>query len=260
MKKIVALLVLLTLVLSLPVMASDFTSGTIQVDGIISAGEWDAAAWVELPCPQENVSLTGRIKMMNDKDYIYLLAESVDDKVCDTATRNWNGDLSIDCLELWLTVDVEGAKSAASYDTANAVYFCLDHMGNYSWNGGDSRAKDGIQYDFSFDGNKTTVYEVAIPMMDCADGGTIAMQVSFNDTDDENGSRCGYLVLNDAISNWWDSPKNLSTYTLAEYAEPVIEVVETETVTTAPQTFDAGIVAAACAIVSVAGYALSKKR
>ncbi len=50
MKKIAVLFMLMALVLSLPVMASDFTCGTITVDGLISEGEWDAAEWVVLPC------------------------------------------------------------------------------------------------------------------------------------------------------------------------------------------------------------------
>jgi len=43
----------------------------------------------------------------------------------------------------------------------------------------------------------------------------------------------------------------------------VDEAVATETaeeIAAAPQTFDAGVIAAVCAVVSAAGYALSKKR
>ena len=43
----------------------------------------------------------------------------------------------------------------------------------------------------------------------------------------------------------------------------VDEAVPTETteeIAAAPQTFDAGVIAAVCAVVSAAGYALSKKR
>ena len=49
--------------------------------------------------------------------------------------------------------------------------------------------------------------------------------------------------------------------TAEEYVEPepetVAEVVEEAA---APQTFDAGVIAAVAAVVSAAGYALSKKR
>ncbi len=255
MKKVAILLALWALVLSLPVMASDFTSGTIKVDGIISDGEWDAAAWVELPCPKEDVSLTGRIKMMNDKDYIYLLAESVDNQIIDTIVQHWNGNLSLDCLEMWLATDPEGAKYVASYQADNVVHMSLDHLGNYCWDG-DSRFQDGLQYAAKFDGNKTTVYEMAIPMVDCEDGDTIGMQFAFNDTDSQSGTRCGYLVLSDAMDNWWVSPKNLVTYTLAEYVEPVTE----EDVTEVPETFDACILVAITAVVSAAGCVLSRKK
>jgi len=261
MKKTAVLFMLMALVLSLPVMASDFTCGTITVDGLISEGEWDAAEWVELPCPKDNVSLTGRIKLMNDKDYIYLLAESTDDLVCDTVTPNWNAEMSLDCLEFWMTVDVEGAKNAASYDNAaNSMAACLDHLGNFSWNGGDARAQAGIQYDCTFDGAKTTVYEVAIPIMDGVPGGTIGLNVSFNDTDDENASRCGYVVLSDAVNSWWSSPANLSSFTLADYIEPAIEAAEGENaVTTAPQTFDAVMLAACVLACSGTGLVISRK-
>ncbi|MBE6614909.1 MAG: hypothetical protein E7631_06360 [Ruminococcaceae bacterium] len=43
-------------------------------------------------------------------------------------------------------------------------------------------------------------------------------------------------------------------------AAPVVEVVEDVVVEDAPQTFDAGVIAAVAAIVSAAGYAISKKR
>ena len=91
--------------------------------------------------------------------------------------------------------------------------------------------------------------EVALPMNDLAAGKEFSFTLQVNNCLDDGaaaGSASGSQNADYAMK------------CVAEEVElPVEEVVEEPA---APQTFDAGIVAAVAAIVSAAGYALSKKR
>lgn len=104
------------------------------------------------------------------------------------------------------------------------------------------------------------VVELAIPVpasiAELKAGSEIAYCLQYND----------YIPADSAaIANGNQSFDGATTYVLSTTAAPVEEapvveeVVET-TVTQAPQTFDAGVIAVITAIVSAAGYALSKKR
>lgn len=241
MKKCFASLAMLAVLLALPVMASDSVYGSVTVDGKIGDGEWDNAAWQELSIVKDAPEASGRIKLMNDDNYLFLLVESTDPTVCDTVSANWNAEMSIDCIEFWFTDDIAAAADATAYGTGS-ITACLDHLGNFSWNGGDEGARDSMQTACSTNGN-TTIYEVAIPLMDGTSDIPFGLNVAINDTNDENGSRCGYVVLNE-VGQWWVSPANLGTYTLAEAPVPAAETVadeaaaEATAVTTAPQTMD----------------------
>lgn len=60
------------------------------------------------------------------------------------------------------------------------------------------------------------------------------------------------------VSNVLDIPAK--PVPAAETEAEVVDIAADTTTTAAPQTFDAGVIAAVCAVVSAAGYALSKKR
>lgn len=269
MKKFFAAVILLAVLLSLSVGAEDSVYGSVVVDGVISAGEWDNASWQELSVVKDAPTVTGRVKLMNDENYLYMLVESVDETVCNTVSPNWNAEMSIDCLEFWFAADLDASAGAESYGDGS-VSACLDHLGNFSWNGGDESTKDAILHAASYDGAKTTVYEIAIPLMNGVPGLTFGLNVAVNDTSDENGSRCGYVVLNE-VGQWWVSPANLGGYLLAEPAavEPEPET-EAETVAapaedaaqtiSAPQTADVFCLLTAAAACAVGACSFTRKK
>ncbi len=110
-----------------------------------------------------------------------------------------------------------------------------------------------------------TVFEEEIPDFFPEDDAVIGMSLVPIDNDaDGDYSQISWFKVADALGvqggydyGGWATLKLLP----APVVETEAEVVDTEAgAATAPQTFDAGVIAAVAAIVSAAGYAVSKKR
>ncbi len=107
---------------------------------------------------------------------------------------------------------------------------------------------DGYIYEVSFaleEFNSAAVLEA---------GTVVGFDVQVNSKCDESESRTSAYGWADTINIGWQDPSVFGNLTLM--AAPVVE----EVVETAPQTFDAGVIAAVAAVISAAGFAVSKKR
>ncbi len=194
--------------------------------------------------------------ILYDADYLYVFYKGTDDDMFDADDAFLNGDWAWtnDTLELTFGDGSTIANVLLNWTSA------IDMPGSASINN-----RDYIEAYGSNDGENFQI-EVAIPRdgiaIEMKDSGEIRHYTQINDRIAEDGSGTHAMSLtgqNDA---------GLQTYKLSTkeviYPEPETEaeVVETvtETVVAAPQTFDVVTTAAVAAVVSLAGFAISKKR
>ena len=255
MKKLASLLMagLLAITMIAPV-AADSTkvlNGTPVVDGqldeiYLQSAEQTLGApfyWWDFTAGEEDMS--AKAYFLWDADYLYVAVVVTDGDVIGISPdiyaenpANWQAEAA----ELWFD---EGAGKWKTHAEATGVEF---------------RA-EAVNAEPSFD-NADTLYaasltdtgyivEYAMPVLGLEAGGSICTTLQVNDMatyDAHPGT--GYA------SGSQDANIEL-TFDAEQVVLPVVEEVVEES---APQTFDAGIVAAVAAIVSAAGYALSKKR
>lgn len=113
-------------------------------------------------------------------------------------------------------------------------------------------------------------YEISIAMADFCSGfhfkeGTVlGFDIQINSKSDDAESRTSAYGWADTTNIGWQYPYVFGDLELAP--APVVEAeteaevaISPDTATTAPATFDAGVLAALAAIVSAAGFAISKK-
>ena len=180
-----------------------------------------------------------------DDNYLYVCTVNVDDTpVALTGEKTWQNDAA----ELWF-ID-EGLR--------HKIHAAAD--GNF-FLGGDG---DG-QNPYDFAGAKSVAnytdygwcIEVALPMNDLGAGKEFSFTLQVNNCLDDGaaaGSASGSQAGDYAMKCVAEEVVLPEPETEAEVVDVVVDAPA------APQTFDAGIVAAVAAIVSAAGYALSKKR
>ena len=173
-----------------------------------------------------------------DDNYLYVCTVNKDDTpmTLALAEKGWQNDAA----EMWFTDEGLLHKIHASADGNFFLGTDADGVTAYDFEGAKSAAS------FTADG---WCVEVALPLNDLAAGREFSYSLQVNN------------ILDDQGASGFASGSQKGDYGMKCVAEevelPVEEVVEEPT---APQTFDAGIVAAVAAIVSAAGYALSKKR
>ncbi|MBR4960115.1 MAG: hypothetical protein IKY52_04385 [Clostridia bacterium] len=172
-----------------------------------------------------------------DDNYLYVCTVNVDDTIVNlTGEKGWQNDAA----EMWF-ID-EGLR--------HKIHAAAD--GNF-FLGSDGDGKTA--YDFAGAKSVATYtddgwcVEVALPMNNLAAGKEFSYTLQVNncidgiDAGSASGSQKGDYALKCVAE---------------EVVLPVVEEVVEEAA--APQTFDMGVIAAAVAIVSAAGYAISKKR
>ena len=177
-----------------------------------------------------------------DDNYLYICTVNADDTpVALTGEKTWMNDAA----EMWFIDEGLHHKIHAAAD------------GNF-FLGGD---KDG-QTPYDFAGAKSVAnytddgwcIEVALPMNGLAAGKEFSYTLQVNNCLDDGaaaGSASGSQLADYGM-------KCVAEEVVLPEPETVAEAVEE--VVAAPQTFDAGVIAAVAAVVSAAGYALSKKR
>ena len=173
-----------------------------------------------------------------DDNYLYICTMNADDTpVALAGEKTWMNDAA----EMWF-ID-EGLKHKIHAAADGNLFLGSDGDGvtAYDFAGVKSVAN------YTDDG---WCIEVAIPMNNMAAGKEFSFTLQVNNCLD-----------NDAAAGSASGSQN-ADYAMKCVAEEVVLPVVEEVVeeVAAPQTFDAGIVAAVAAIVSAAGYALSKKR
>ncbi len=238
--------------------------------------------WISTVCGDQNgdgsqnaktAALDVKVAMSYDDENLYLCLQYVDpDGFNFTTAANpsfWDGDI----LQF-------GASDANETGSDNRLEIGI---GQYSdsgdkatmnwadWKGSGFMA-DVAQYadyfEVTFDGNNV-MYELCVPFKTFSDvAPTVGAQYKVCFTFGWSMENGGYNMwqLASGITGG-KSIENHATITLAE--APVVETeAETEapaadetvtTTATAPQTFDAGVIAAVAAVVSAAGYAVAKK-
>ncbi len=288
MKKLFSLLLASLCVVSLAVTAGAAATMNEQrnipmaataptIDGVISGDEWDNALTVKV-----------------NKDTTDAVSGTLD--TCPDATYYWMWDYS----GLYFFADVKDStapdtvhpRNNGSYNSGDGVQFCIypdvNGTGNaagdlYFWSlvvANDGNAEIGEHFVF---GTTSAGADVEDAVIACTKNGTNYTLEAFMPAVCWESSNKPIVVVEGttfAMSNvlmeqdgatqslmsdsaWFDGVTS-NKYTLTtdvaghvDAPEVVEDVVETPA---APQTFDMGVIAAVAAIVSAAGYAISKKR
>ena len=269
MKKILAsaLAVCMMAALSVAASAADYNASSalnneIVVDGVKDAAYVSAPAVMSVAEATEG-GATGDVYMAWDNDYLYVFADVTDEAV--TAAADVTSIWANDSIEVY--INLSGAEgnitdiNAAQY-TAGPSYT--------AWAGGGlhrDNNMDASTFAYTYTDTGYTM-EMAIAWGDeytPAEGASFPFCAGVNDdADADPATREFHNFTGAGQANAWsvaDATWDSLTLTAEEYVEPepetVAEVVEEAA---APQTFDAGVIAAVAAIVSAAGYAISKKR
>ncbi len=200
--------------------------------------------------------------LWNGADTLYVLFVVEDDKISLVGDSDWLRD----SIELFVQLDNEAEDSSAS-------------KVQLRWFADGTPNGNEIEYGFSQDGS-TLIFEVAYDVSEVVDGNYLGIDFQYNDDAEGNGERNVCLGWSDSV----DAASSdctvygqceLSDVTVASLIAAEKEAAEkaaaeaaaaaaaettaaTETVV-APKTFDAGVIAAAAAIISAAGFAVSKK-
>ena len=246
------------------------------IDGVISGDEWDNALTIAM-----------------NKDTCDAVAGTLD--TCPTATFYWMWDYE----GMYFFADVKDATDAGykngrnvgSYNNGDGIQFCIypdltasgSNVGDlYFWSlvvADDGNAEIGEHFVF---GTGSAGGDVEDAVVACTQNGTNYTIEAFMPAVCWESSNTPIVVVEGTTfamtnvimehdgatqsliidSSWFDA-NTANKYTLTTDVAGHVdapEVVEDVADTAAPQTFDMGVVAAVAAIVSAAGYAISKKR
>ncbi len=253
--------------------------GTPTIDGQWEEC-WDNAQYVDIADQTTDVdaslATTAKVWSLWDGEYIYFFAKVTDPEIFaeikDDPTATWNQDaigFMIDYAynrEEAVSYRDLGADSYAGYVNVGAVEGDFNKPEDPSIFGQPGYADDVESY-CVITGEGYDI-EIQLPLArykDYVAGDKLGFEICANGATTE-ATRDHQAVWKhrdggDGGASWQYSA-NMGTLILNEKpAETEAEVVEAAADTVAaPQTFDAGMIAAVAAIVSAAGYALSKKR
>ena len=270
MKKFVSVLLcsLLAVLCVAPAAASDYyataTNGTIVVDGKIDDAWATAEAFTANTLKdgtEENI--TTEWKAMWDDTTMYILAVVSGDKDHFTGSSQSWGDGVEAYFDVW-------NSDAEDYETDDGII-------QLGWNKADltNTAYMGTEAGVAAAPGKYAIactekadgyiYEISFNLVDFAkgyemkEGNVMGLEIQVNSKNAEGDGRTSAYGWADTDNTAWQYPYIMGDleFVPAPVVETVAEVVE-ETV--APQTFDAAVIAAVAAVVSAAGYVVSKKR
>ena len=293
MKKFISVALAAAMMLGMGIAASAHDAVTTAVfgtpefiDGEKDAG-WDYAESIQVAdFVESDYSDIGSEKSsavvwsMWDGTYVYFFAEVTDPNPNGTVKDDlWNQDALGFMLNYnYATVQGEDGTSyrglgADGYAGYTNIAPTFDEPETHSKEGDTVMELDGY-YDviesYVVETDKGWNVEVRMPLAaykTFQEGDKIGYEICLNMAGADENTRIGQSVwkyANEARGQEsWTDPYNFGTLILG--AAPVIEteaeVVEVvEDAAAAPQTFDAGVIAAVAAVVSLAGYAVSKKR
>jgi hypothetical protein len=269
MKKALSLIfaVVLAMTMSLTAFATvengKILNGTPVVDGVLDDIYTQSAHFV---CDMVAVYPWGNGDLANespanayflwDADYLYICIVGVDNTPFSDPEKSWMNDAA----EMWFSD--EGLKFKVHAAADGTFFLGTDGDAKVAWTAGFDASKSvAVQTDEGW------VVEVALPMNNLAAGKTFDFTLQVNNVYDSEKAN-GIAVGSQDPTNTFECVADQVTLPEAETEAPaeteaVVEEAVEETVVapveTAPQTFDAGIIAAVCAVVSAAGYAVAKK-
>ena len=265
MKKALSLVLAILLVMALSVAASagvvngKILNGTPVVDGELDDIYTQSAHYVldmNAVYPWGDGDLANESEanayFLWDADYLYVCIVGVDDTPFSDPDKGWQNDAA----ELWFLDEDLKFKVHAAAD--GNFFLGGDGDGAVAWEKGfDASKSAAVQNDDGW------VVEVALPMNDLGAGKTFAFALQVNnvyDSEKASGIAIGSQNPEETLECVADTVvvAEPETEAPAEEAE-VVDTAAAETTVEAPKTFDAGIIAAVAAIVSAAGYAVSKK-
>lgn len=256
-------------------------NGTWTPDGEWSDGEyaevehkntWMSAAVNDEANLDAAKNLDYKLGMSYDDQYIYGYVQFVDanghvDEYDDNAGSIWEAG----ALQINFTDVDESADQRLEYGIG--VSSVTGNKLNNTWADylGSGYVADDADWFFSDDGD-TLTYEFRTPISAFSDSvkGAEGEQIRFCLVMSWGNGNGDYIHTQLASGCTGDPGKNADNFAVITLGDQIVvetepEVVETvaeaaaETTTEAPKTFDAGIIAAVAAIVSAAGYAISKK-
>ncbi len=262
MKKALSLVLAILLVMALAVAASagvvngEILNGTPVVDGELDDIYTQSAHFVldmNAVYPWGSGDLANESEanayFLWDADYLYVCITGVDDSPFSDPDKGWQNDAA----ELWF-ID-ENLKFKVHMAADGNFFLGTDGDGAVAWEKGfDASKYAAVQNDDGW------VVEAALPMNGLAAGKSFDFTLQVNnvyDSEKANGIAIGSQSPEETLKCVADAVVVAAPETEAPAAE-VVDVAA-ETVVEAPKTFDAGIIAAVAAIVSAAGYAVSKK-
>ncbi len=264
MKKLASLLLVAMLAATMiaPVSAADngILKGTPELDGEIDEIYTQSAAYVVKEDLvhyawgdyADELSYDATAYFLYDDAYLYVAIEIKDDTAleCSKADKNWQNDAA----EMWFIDEGLKHKIHASFDGNFFLGADADGQTAYDFDGAKAFSAETV------DGYSI---EVALPMNDLGADKSFTFSLQVNNITVADAS-VGYAVGSQAADYELTCVADEVSYPEPETeapAETEAEVVDAAVeAPAAPQTFDAGIVAAVAAIVSAAGYTLTKKR
>ena len=254
----------------------DVYKNTPVMDGVISEGEWDTDNVVVLG---KDTALPWAGEVSDDVTYYFcydeqglyvgVLADDNDVNSPQTISEVYNLDAVQFAIDPAGLIGAAGGAGAMFYSVAmladgslGALYHPYGGTGiEFTYSGACSESADGWSF------------EMMIPWTESieilggdgyewkhGDGETINFILAMMDRDEAGTVHNCYLTAVETNPAVDFTPANYC-YKMVLHDETAPSLVVEEVVeTTAPQTFDMGVIAAVTAIVSAAGYAISKKR
>jgi hypothetical protein len=107
-----------------------YAKGDVQIDGKANEEIWDKAEWQQLNQrwlgdPYKENDFSGKYKLAWDENYVYVLAEVVDDTLIDIHPDGLNLYWDDDCLEIFIDEDASGGNHQYNHQ-AFAYHISLD--------------------------------------------------------------------------------------------------------------------------------------
>ena len=247
--------------------ASDYYAtasyGTITVDGEIDAAWANAEAFTANALKSgEEEGITTEWKAMWDEESLYILAVVTGDKAHYTGSQQSWGD----GIELYFDILNSKPEDFATDDATIQFGWHKDDLEYTAYKGTDQGIinSDGTFEIVCVENDNGYVYEFSLNVADFCPAasmkaGTImGFEIQINSKNAEGDGRTSAYGWSDPDNAAWQYPYLMGDLELL--AAPVIEEPVVEDIAAAPQTFDMGVIAAVAAVVSAAGYAISKKR
>ena len=243
------------------------TAGTAVVDGVIEEA-WDVAETYTANALKDGTDegITTEWKAMWDAKNLYLLIEVSGDKDHYTgSSQSWG-----DGVEVYYDIQNSDADNYETDDGIIQLGWNVADLTNTAYMGTEAGVaaapgKYKIACTEKADGY---IYEISFNLVDfcksftMSEGAVIGLEIQVNSKNAEGDGRTSAYGWADTDNTAWQYPYIMGDVELvpAPVVETVAEEVAVEEVAVAPQTFDMGVIAAVAAVVSAAGYAISKKR